>query len=39
MTLLGATTPNLRGRGSDRNEGVIRIPQSFRITEPHHHIV
>ena len=31
-TLLGATTPTQNGPGSDGNEGVLRIPQSFSIT-------
>ena len=30
--LLGATTPDQSGPGSDGNEGVLRIPQSFSIT-------
>ena len=30
--LSGATTPGQSGPGSDGNEGVLRIPQSFSIT-------
>ena len=30
-TLLGSTTPSESGPGSDGNEGVLCIPQSFRI--------
>ena len=29
MTLSGATNPGQNGPGSDCNEGVLRIPQSF----------
>ena len=32
MTISGATTPGQRERGSDGNEGVLRIPQSSGIT-------
>ena len=32
MTVSGATTPSQSGHGSDRNKGVIRIPQSSSIT-------
>ena len=32
MTPSGATTPNQSGPGSDSNEGVLRILQSFSIT-------
>ena len=32
MALSGATTPGQSGPGSDVNEGVLRIPQSDRIT-------
>ena len=31
-TLSDATTPSQSGPGSDGNEGVIHIPQSFSIT-------
>ena len=31
--LSGATTPGQSGPGSDSNEGVLHIPQSFNITE------
>ena len=31
--LSGATTPGQRGSGRNGNEGVLRIPQSFSITE------
>ena len=32
IELSGATTPGQSGPGSDCNEGVLRIPQSFSIT-------
>ena len=32
-TLSGATTPSQSGPGSDGNEGVLRIPENFSITE------
>ena len=31
-TISDATTPGQSGPGSDANEGVVRIPQSFSIT-------
>ena len=31
-TLFGATTPGQNGPGSDGNEGILCIPQNFRIT-------
>ena len=31
-TLSGATTPFLRGSGSDGNKGIFRFPPSFSIT-------
>ena len=38
-SLSGATIPGQSGPWSDVNEGVLRIPQSPSITEPHHQIV
>ena len=32
-TLSSSMTPGLNGPGSDGNEGILRIPQSFSITE------
>ena len=32
-TLSGATTPSQSGPGSHGNEGILRIPQSYSITE------
>ena len=38
-TILGATTPGFSGLESDGNEGVICIPESSSIMEPHHQII
>ena len=35
-TLSSATTQGLRGPGSNGNEGVLRIPQTLALLEPHH---
>ena len=35
-SLSGATNPGQSEQGSDGNEGVLFIPQSSSITEPHH---
>ena len=38
-TLSVATTPGQSWPGSDGNEGVLRIPQTPALLEPHHEIV
>ena len=38
-TLSGATTPGQSGPGSDDNEGVLHIPNTPALLEPHHQIV
>ena len=34
--VLDATTPSQNGPGSDSNEGVLRIPQTPALLEPHY---
>ena len=38
-TLSDATTPGQIGPGSDGNEGVLHIPQTSALLEPHPQIV
>ena len=39
MALSDATIPDLSGSGSNGDDGVLRIPKSPTLLEPHHQIV